>query len=434
MLTGDRPFIADEAPQLLELHRTAPVPRLTERAPGVSFPRGLDAVIERAMAKDADERWSSAVAFSDALDNVARLNALPIPRLASQPVYQVVDGDKDDDDDSRAVEHGESSERDDPSRLDVVRVKAERGRSKRRERGLGLGNFIIWALLLAGAVAAYVAISKAAQDATSSKSSSTTPPTPPPQPPPQTTADAKSDDVAVAPADAAIAVDPVAAIDAATDVAVVPLPATADAAPVVEPVAAIDAAATGTGEPDEIEMTPEEDPQEADPEAGDVVQEAPDEPDPGGTDDTPPTPPVDVAPPTTAPPIPPAKTVAEALALLKRGKAGRDAAIKGLNQQWRKNPRSARLPYILGNIYFDMRWWSIGMQHYRAAIKRGPGYRRNPTLIRNVIGALAAAKTRGKASWFLRNVIGKAARPYVRGAARYHKHPAVRRAASRLRI
>jgi serine/threonine-protein kinase len=431
MLTGDRPFIADETPELLELHRSAPVPKLAERAPGVTIPRGLDAVLERAMAKDPAERWSSAVAFSDALDNVARRNALPMPRLASQPVYQIVNGD------GATAEIDDADVVDEASRADVVARPSKQTRAARESSGRGLGNFIIWALLLAGAVGAYVLISKAAQDATSKRGSAT-----------GTRTDtgirggSGSSTTGSSGSAKATATDPP---PVAADAAVAVATAAADAAPaavlpdaeVAVAVATIDAAPAVIAEPDAgepaIEITTDEEAPEADPAAEDVAQ-APDEPDPGGTD-TEPAPPPDVTAPPTPTGVAPPKTIDGALALLKKGgKENRDAAIAGLRAQWRKNPRSSRLPFILGNIFFEMRWWSIAMQHYRAAIKRGPAYRRNSILIRNVIRALASTKTRGKATWFLRNVIGKAARPHLRNAARYHPHPAVKAAARRIRI
>jgi hypothetical protein len=97
---------------------------------------------------------------------------------------------------------------------------------------------------------------------------------------------------------------------------------------------------------------------------------------------------------------------------------------------WRKNPRSADLPYVLGNLYHEKRWWSVAMEHYQAAIARGAAYKRNATLIRNVITMLGSPRTRGHASWFLRKLVGAPAKAHLRVAAKRHKSAAVRKQAA----
>ncbi|MBZ0238344.1 MAG: hypothetical protein K8M05_38890, partial [Deltaproteobacteria bacterium] len=122
------------------------------------------------------------------------------------------------------------------------------------------------------------------------------------------------------------------------------------------------------------------------------------------------------------------KTVASALA---RARAGhRDEAIAGLRALWKKNPRSANIPYVLGNLYHEKRWWSVAMEHYQAAIKRSAAYKKNGTLIRNVITTLGSPRTRGHASWFLRKVIGSPAKAHLKVAAKRHKSAAVRKHAA----
>ena len=130
-------------------------------------------------------------------------------------------------------------------------------------------------------------------------------------------------------------------------------------------------------------------------------------------------------PPAASPtPVAPAKTVAQAIAMAKKGQRG--PAIEGLRLLWRKHPKVARYPYTLGNLYFDQKWWTVAMEHYTAAIKLSPGYRGNAVMIHNAIQALGNGKTRGKAWWFLKRVVGAKARPYLRTAAKKHAKPAVR--------
>src|SRR6478609_1034408 len=71
MIVGDRPFIAEDTMQLLGMHRAAPIPRLTDRLPeGTEIPRGLQELIDKAMAKSPDARFQTAIAFAEAIDQV----------------------------------------------------------------------------------------------------------------------------------------------------------------------------------------------------------------------------------------------------------------------------------------------------------------------------------------------------------------------------
>ena len=74
----------------------------------------------------------------------------------------------------------------------------------------------------------------------------------------------------------------------------------------------------------------------------------------------------------------------------------------------------------------------MAIEHYQAAIKRVPAYRKNTTVIGNAIRALASQQARGKASYFLQKVVGAPARPYLKRAAKSDPSPAVRRAAGYL--
>lgn len=65
MLAGQRPFDAPTFRQLARLIRTEPPPRL--RAVRRDVPRGLEKVIEKALAKDREKRWSSCQDFAAAL-------------------------------------------------------------------------------------------------------------------------------------------------------------------------------------------------------------------------------------------------------------------------------------------------------------------------------------------------------------------------------
>lgn len=70
LLTGNKPYQAESPFELMRLHREAPIPSLTSMAPGREFSRELEAIAQTAMAKDRDRRYTSAEAFSKALEGV----------------------------------------------------------------------------------------------------------------------------------------------------------------------------------------------------------------------------------------------------------------------------------------------------------------------------------------------------------------------------
>ncbi len=59
LLTGQDVFTANNVSALLYKHITAPVPSLRERAPQRRIPKGLDALVQRALAKQREERFGS---------------------------------------------------------------------------------------------------------------------------------------------------------------------------------------------------------------------------------------------------------------------------------------------------------------------------------------------------------------------------------------
>ena len=125
-----------------------------------------------------------------------------------------------------------------------------------------------------------------------------------------------------------------------------------------------------------------------------------------------------------------ARTVREAVGFIKQGK--KELALASLRQLWKKQPGSSYVPFLLGNLYFDRKWWSVSLDHYKMAIKLTPAYRRNAVLNRNVIRMLASTKTRQSATNFLRGVIGGFARPYLKQAAATEKNPVVRKEAAKV--
>ncbi|WP_074849336.1 serine/threonine-protein kinase [Gordonia westfalica] len=79
LLTGRVPFDDRDTGAVIGAHLKDPVPRASELVPGV--PRGVDAVIARAMAKTPEERFANCREFADALTAVLR----PAPNEGLRP-------------------------------------------------------------------------------------------------------------------------------------------------------------------------------------------------------------------------------------------------------------------------------------------------------------------------------------------------------------
>jgi len=407
MLTGQRPFAAQDTLELFQMHRGAPVPKLREVVPELDLPTALDGVLKKALAKKPADRFASAVDFAAALDEIAiKVDPAGAARRAStmgvRPPTMAPD--------------------------DVVPVRGS-GRTIAVLLLLAVGGATAWAILRDHSTPPVAGQRVGLPDAGPPGKAAPTPdrgepppatkPTTPTVAAPDAGAMATIDDLAGLPPKPAPPIDPTPLPTAPETVA--PDAATAEPPPAVPavppPPAVVDAGAA----PETAPAAPPV-PEDEVPDVGnqpDTESEAPDAPKTTA----------DAEAREAAKPAPaPARTVQQALAMLKAGK--REQALAGLNALWKKSPRSANLPYLIGNIYFDKQWWSVAMAHYRAAIARSPAYKRNGTLIRNVIHCLNSRKTRGQASWLLRKVIGRPARPYLAVAARRDPSGVVRSSAA----
>jgi serine/threonine protein kinase len=70
MLTGKQPYEADTPMAVAIKHITDPVPRIRQTNP--KLPEGMDAIIQKAMAKNKNDRFSTAIDMTNALRDVAR--------------------------------------------------------------------------------------------------------------------------------------------------------------------------------------------------------------------------------------------------------------------------------------------------------------------------------------------------------------------------
>jgi eukaryotic-like serine/threonine-protein kinase len=387
MITGERLFVADDTSTLLEMHRTAKVPKIAEVTPGAESKPGMDEVIQKALAKAPADRWQTAMELANALDDVVsgrwRKPRSPLKRAGAVAAILLVAG---------AATAG------------VLHFR--RGAEAPRLAG-GEGSAVV--AQAAGDARAPALVEAGASPVGSDAATAAAAALDAGVPAVDASAVAAVIDAGVTSPDAgSLAGD--AAVAAIVDAGAIS--ALADAGSPA--IAVTGAAVPDSGDDGEAVVAEELD--SADPEAAERSQDP--------ADDRP----VVAPPPPPAAPL--AKTLPAVTALIKKGQ--RELAITSLHTMWKKSPRDARLPYLLGNLYFDKRWWTIGMQYYHAAIARLPAYKGNQTLIRNVINAIGNSKTRGKAIYLLTKVIGSGAKGLVRAASRNHSDPAVRKAAQSL--
>ena len=441
MVVGDRPFHAEDTLQLLGMHRAAPIPRLADRVRvGTDVPPGLQELVDTAMAKMPSERFQSAIELAQALDDVASGNVtVPEERDATLPRSGPV-----------ALTSGRRKVNTAAVAATMLRVDAADA-AEREVRGHGR----LWfgAMLLVGGIAAMAGylikrhrtnapvvaqvMDARAAGAAGSAGSASGGSAAGSAVAGSATAGSATAGSAVAQAVGVDAATPDAAVDAAVDA---PVDAAADAAVAVgsgsdlagsgsgsaEPSgsAAGSGAGSGTGtDSDDIEIDPKT-AEDLDPAQGsashadDEAADAPKSPDDVEKHVT----------PHAAPQL--AKNLHDAVLLIKAGK--RELALASLRQLQKKTPSSAYIPFLLGNLYYDQRWWGVAMDEYALAIRKNAAYRSNATLNRNVIRMLSSPKTQQKATNFLRGTIGHPAHEYLRQAAAHEDNPVIRKRAAEL--
>ncbi len=406
MIAGERPFNSEDTMQLLGMHRAAPVPRIADKMPPKNdLPIGVQEILDKALAKSPKDRYQTAIEFATAIDEVlaGKLDPMEIdatlPKMKSGPVATSR---------STTLELGETQLKVDTSDAGDV--------APRKRSSMWFG-----ALLLLGGTAAMAAYlitrkpdapngsQKVVETETGSGSGSE-----------QLAADAAdtTPTIATGTGDASIAVE-APPVDAEVGSAAVAI--AVDDAGVVETGDAAIAEAEDGDEDIQIDPAAAEDP---DINAGSAAP-------PEDEDENAPKSEAEVEQREPAAPTPQlARTVNGAVALIKAGK--KELALVSLRQLWKKQKRSSYIPFLLGNLYFDKKWWSVALDHYRDAIKKTPGYRKNAVLNRNVIRMMASPKTRQAATNFLRGVIGRSSKPYLKWAASNEKNPVVRREAARV--
>ena len=86
MLAGKRPFENESKVTLLGMHVTSPVPKITEKAPDVSVPADVEAIVYRLLEKESKKRYASARELVETIEKALGLPPLP----GSQPSLPIV--------------------------------------------------------------------------------------------------------------------------------------------------------------------------------------------------------------------------------------------------------------------------------------------------------------------------------------------------------
>jgi serine/threonine protein kinase len=124
-------------------------------------------------------------------------------------------------------------------------------------------------------------------------------------------------------------------------------------------------------------------------------------------------------------------SIADVERLIQQGR--REDAIQGILRLRRSTfPRSGYLAYLLGNLYFDKTYWDDGLDAYIDAVKFTPQYRSNANVNENAIRALSHDQARHKASALFTEYIRRSGLKYLRKAAASDKNPKVRQRAKAL--
>jgi serine/threonine protein kinase len=127
----------------------------------------------------------------------------------------------------------------------------------------------------------------------------------------------------------------------------------------------------------------------------------------------------------------PVDSIADVERLIQQGR--RDDAIQGILRLRRTTfPRSGYLAYLLGNLYFDKTYWDDGLDAYFDAVKFTPSYRSNANVNENAIRALSHDQAQRKASALFTEYIRRSGLKYLRKAATTDKNPKVRQRAKAL--
>jgi serine/threonine protein kinase/tetratricopeptide (TPR) repeat protein len=396
MLAGQKPFIGDDAYAVLCMQRDKAPPLLRSLEPDLS--PEIEQVVSRALEKDVDKRFQTAAEFIAAIDAVPEATGRPSV-LERELISQAIGTAK--------TEHQLMSPVSSEGELSADKAAAPQvenslaGTSRRKTlpaRRSSSGLRFVAFTLLAGFLALALFLRGGGDEP---EQSATTP------------ASTPAAQVAESPAAEPVQAEPEAP-EPVVPTAHVEAPAEAPAEP---PLALVQEVAEAGVEAPEAEdadaaLAVEEDLSEAALAAADEALNQTDEKEATELDAG----------------TPRVTTVAGVNALVRQNKL--DEAINALRALRKKSPKSAELPYLMGDLYFDRGWWSDGLAKYREAIKMSRGLRNRVSVQRNAIRAFADDRTYPRARALLVKDVGYAAAARLRKAAKTDPSRVIRKRAS----
>jgi len=376
LVTGTKAFEGDDVRSVLRRHREETPKSPRQVRPGANISKQLEESLYRAMQRDPGKRYQHARDFADG--------------LSQTPEYKRLRRGEDE------FAESSSSQQDvpppTPSTADATRADGPRGRGRKRKRSRGAAT---WAFVgvLVGSVAAVAAV------AYSPLGNLVRPPREP-TPVPEAKPEAKPEPT---PNHAALATPDMARLaEASVDMAMTPTVVThADAG---------NPAVAGNEEGDDDDT-----PAKSDDGSGE-------------NDRTPPPEPAAVA----AHPAPSVRSVNDVKALLRKGDS--DGALAGLYRLRHSHPaptgaKASEIATLIGDVYFDKKWWTDGLKEYRFAIAVDGRTKRNEILVSNSVRALGERATYARARRLLLDYVGRGAVPALKRAARSGGTPQLRRRA-----
>ena len=428
LLTGSKPYHAENPIDTIQLHQSAPVPSIRDRLPEADFSDELDQVVQTALAKDASQRFASATAFAEALDEVpeatptltsTRVRALtPLPRPRAESALPAAGAGGVATAIMSGGRAGAGAGR--PSTMSL-----SNGDMQEISSGPSVADQPADAPAPVPARRSSISDGVAAAPVSGAGSSAQAPAAALPARP----AGSGSRVARVVLASMFLAVATVVAWYATRDEALqpaglaLPLPAAQQVRPGDDAPgpAATTAAQTAAASPDAAGADAQE-PRTTPPDAASELETS-DEPD---VDDE------------TGPPEPdegskqPRPRTAGAgdkiddiERLVKQGR--RDEALRRIAQMRRTDfTRSGYLAYVQGNLYFEKLQWGNGLKAYADALRLKPDYRTQATLNQNAIRAFSNKQTWPRARALFVSQIRHGGLRYLRQAAQSDKNRLVR--------
>jgi serine/threonine protein kinase len=112
-----------------------------------------------------------------------------------------------------------------------------------------------------------------------------------------------------------------------------------------------------------------------------------------------------------------------------------EPALDVVTKARRQHPESAQLAFLDGKIYFAKLWWTDGVKAFRDAIRLDGAYRNDPELLKIVLrGFVTTPDTDSRIEEFITEELGDAAKPGLAETAKDHPSATIRsRAAAELR-